>query len=315
MAQLSVGQKADTVATFRFMSVFLMEALARWTPQTPELEVKVLFGRHLWEFAQHADVLGQRTAELRAGLHYTRPPVTEYRQVVDECSSFEKTSDRVGSIYDVLVPDLARRYAECLRDSDPLLRSAHHPRDGADPPGSRGGSRWSAARCWPGPPCRRRLTSGPDRSWPVWRLTTDFVDFRPVSLPGSTTSAAETRSVMSSGWPRKTVQGVTLAADPAREPCFTVVHTDGEMQDWPDISIQSRQERLHRHMNNELGALEIAAQCLVDFADTPWDLKMCLARQASDEARHAALLYRRLRELNGYKGQFPIANYEWGVTG
>jgi len=41
---------------------------------------------------------------------------------------------------------------------------------------------------------------------------------------------------------------------------------------------------------------------------------MQLARQASDEARHAALLYRRLCELGGRKGQFPIANYEWGVT-
>jgi hypothetical protein len=119
---------------------------------------------------------------------------------------------------------------------------------------------------------------------------------------------------MSGSWPRKTVRDVELARDPAREPCFEVVHTDAEMKDWPDISIESRQERLHRHMNNELGALEIAAQCLVDFTDAPWDLRMQLARQASDESRHAAMLYRRLRELGGFKGQFPIANYEWGVT-
>jgi uncharacterized ferritin-like protein (DUF455 family) len=120
---------------------------------------------------------------------------------------------------------------------------------------------------------------------------------------------------MKTAWPRKTVRAVELASDPARETCFQVVNTDAEMQDWPDTSLQSRQERLHRHMNNEVGALEIAAQCLVDFPDTPWDLKMQLARQASDESRHAALLYRRLRELGGFKGQFPIANYEWGVTG
>lgn len=119
---------------------------------------------------------------------------------------------------------------------------------------------------------------------------------------------------MSAPWPQKDVHGVTLAADPAREPCFKVVNTDAEMEDWPDISTQSRQERLHRHMNNELGALEIAAQCLIDFTDAHWDLKMSLARQASDESRHAAMLYRRLRELGGHKGQFPVANFEWGVT-
>jgi uncharacterized ferritin-like protein (DUF455 family) len=112
----------------------------------------------------------------------------------------------------------------------------------------------------------------------------------------------------------KQVRGVTLAADPAREACFTVVQTDAEMMDWPDMSEESRRERLHRHMNNECGALEIAAQALADFPEAPWDLRMQIARQCADEARHAGGLYRRLCELSGRKGEFPIANYEWSVT-
>ena len=67
-------------------------------------------------------------------------------------------------------------------------------------------------------------------------------------------------------------------------------------------------------MNNEVGAIEIAAQCLVDFPDAPWDLQMQLARQAYDECRHVEGLYRRLRELGGRKGEFPIFNFEWQVT-
>ncbi len=120
---------------------------------------------------------------------------------------------------------------------------------------------------------------------------------------------------MTGAAPTKTVSGVTLREDPAREDCFRVVHTDAEMEEWPDMSPQSRRERLHRHMNNETGALEIAALCLTDFPEAPWDLRMRLARQAADEARHAMVLYRRLRELGGSKGEFPIANFEWGVTG
>jgi hypothetical protein len=112
----------------------------------------------------------------------------------------------------------------------------------------------------------------------------------------------------------KDVRGVTLCQDPARESCFVVVHTDAEMQDWPGMSEPSRREKLHRHMNNEVGALEIAARCLVDFVDAPWGLRMQLARQASDESRHVLLLYRRLREIGGRKGEFPVANFEWGVT-
>jgi hypothetical protein len=109
------------LATFRYVAVFLMETTARWTPLTPELEVKLLFGRHLWEFAQHADILGQRTAELRAGPHYTRPPVDGYKEVLDEQLTCETAADRVACVYDALVPDLTRRYEEILRDADPLL--------------------------------------------------------------------------------------------------------------------------------------------------------------------------------------------------
>ena len=117
----SIAEKADVIATFRYVSVFLMETLARWTPVTPELEVKILFGRHLWEFAQHADALGKRTAELRAGLHYTRPPVEAFRVALDEFQALETTGDRVRVVYDVLVPDLAQRYAACLAEADELL--------------------------------------------------------------------------------------------------------------------------------------------------------------------------------------------------
>jgi uncharacterized ferritin-like protein (DUF455 family) len=112
----------------------------------------------------------------------------------------------------------------------------------------------------------------------------------------------------------KVVCGMTLRKDPAREPCFKVVDTDAEMVAWADMSPQSRRERLHRHMNNETTSLEIAAQCLADFPDAPWDLRMQLARQVWDESRHVTALHRRLTQIGGFKGEFPVANFEWTVT-
>jgi Protein of unknown function (DUF455) len=112
----------------------------------------------------------------------------------------------------------------------------------------------------------------------------------------------------------KQVKGMTLRRDPLREDCFSVVNSDAEMQEWPGMTEISMRERLHRHMNNETGAIEIAAQCLVDFPEAPWELRMQLARQCWDESRHVASLYRRLREIGGYKGEFPISNFEWTVT-
>src|SRR5215471_15190739 len=86
------------------------------------------------------------------------------------------------------------------------------------------------------------------------------------------------------------------------------------MEDYGDMSEASRRQRLHQHMHNEMQSLEIAAQCLADFPETQWELRMELARQCWDETRHTQMLYRRLRELGGRKGEFPVMNYEWGVT-
>jgi uncharacterized ferritin-like protein (DUF455 family) len=112
----------------------------------------------------------------------------------------------------------------------------------------------------------------------------------------------------------KVVRGVTLRRDPAREPCFTVVQLHTDLHDYLGMSDISRRQRLHRHMHNEMQTLEIAAQGLADFPDAPWDLRMQLARQCWDETRHTRLLYQRLREVGGCKGEFPVMNYEWGVT-
>jgi uncharacterized ferritin-like protein (DUF455 family) len=112
----------------------------------------------------------------------------------------------------------------------------------------------------------------------------------------------------------KTVRGVTLHRDPVREPCFAVVDLHKDLHDYDDMSEMSRRQRLHRHMHNEMQTLEIVAQGLVDFPDAPWELRLQLARQCWDEARHTSILYRRLREIGGRKGEFPVMNYEWGVT-
>lgn len=108
--------------------------------------------------------------------------------------------------------------------------------------------------------------------------------------------------------------GVTLRASPARESAFDVVTDQAQMHKAPDGSPESFREQLHSNVNEEMQSLEIAAQNLVDFAEEPWDIRLCLARQCWDEARHGWLFFNRLVELGGYKGEFPVINQEWGVV-
>lgn len=118
---LSVQKRAENVGTFRFIQVFLMETLARWTPMTPELEVKVLFGRHIWDLAQQADALGKRTYELRAPLQSSLRPTEGYVGVLEDFAKTTATSEKIHGFYEVMLPGLAARYRAYLDQTDRLL--------------------------------------------------------------------------------------------------------------------------------------------------------------------------------------------------
>ena len=110
------------------------------------------------------------------------------------------------------------------------------------------------------------------------------------------------------------VGGLRLRANPARDACFRLVLSDTDMHEYEPGHPLARRETVHRHMSNEITSLDIAAQCLADFPDAPWELRLELARQCWDESRHVAALARRLAELGGTKGEFPISAFEWNVT-
>jgi uncharacterized ferritin-like protein (DUF455 family) len=113
----------------------------------------------------------------------------------------------------------------------------------------------------------------------------------------------------------KRVRGLEVRDDPARERCFEIVHLHEDVPDIGGMGIEHRRQRLHREYNQEVQAIEVAAICIADFPDAPWELRLELARQCWDEARHAALILRRLEASGGHKGQYPIANLNWSLVG
>jgi hypothetical protein len=120
MAYRTIRERADGVGTFRFISVNLMETLARWVPTTPELEAKILFGRHIWDLAQEADALGQRTSELRAPLHYSARPTDGYMHTLEALAALTDTAERAEAFYDGILPDLEGRYRDYLAGTNEM---------------------------------------------------------------------------------------------------------------------------------------------------------------------------------------------------
>jgi hypothetical protein len=118
---LSVRARGDWVATLRYISEYLMETMARWVPTSPEYEAKTLFGRHLWDLAQHADALGHRTADLRLGPHASRAPRGEYLALLEGVAGRDGSAQRIAGMYDAALVDLGRRYRQYLDSVDILL--------------------------------------------------------------------------------------------------------------------------------------------------------------------------------------------------
>jgi hypothetical protein len=118
---LTVKQRGQHIATFRFVEVRFMEILSSWVPSTPEMEAKLLFGPHIWDAAQAADALGRRAHELRLPLQHSMAPVAAYLELLGELARTEGAARRIGAFYDVMLPGLAVRYRRYLERTDSLM--------------------------------------------------------------------------------------------------------------------------------------------------------------------------------------------------
>ena len=105
-----------------------------------------------------------------------------------------------------------------------------------------------------------------------------------------------------------------FADPPSRDGRFIVRETWAEMTNLPAEDPRHHQEFLHRQMNEEVNGLEIAARNLVDFPDADWELRMAIARQCWDEARHIVMFRRCYERRGGRVGEYPILNFQYRIT-
>jgi uncharacterized ferritin-like protein (DUF455 family) len=101
---------------------------------------------------------------------------------------------------------------------------------------------------------------------------------------------------------------------PARDARFEVKEYWRDMRNIPEGDPMATQEFLHRQMNEEVNSIEISSRNLVDFPDAPWELRLAMARQCWDEARHV-VAFRALFEKRGGKvGEYPVLNFQYRIV-
>lgn len=104
-----------------------------------------------------------------------------------------------------------------------------------------------------------------------------------------------------------------FAEAPARDSRFDVEELWSEMANFHPDDPEKDVEFLHRQMNEEINSIEMCARNLVDFPDADWELRMEIARQCWDEARHAEAFRRLFEQRGGTLGQYPVLNFQFRI--
>ena len=104
-----------------------------------------------------------------------------------------------------------------------------------------------------------------------------------------------------------------FAKGPARDSRFRVVNQWIECDNYDHDDPKRELEFLHRQMNEEINGMENAAQSLADFPGAEWEIRMQIARQCYDEARHVIIFQRLFEERGGRVGQHPVMNFQFRI--
>ena len=105
----------------------------------------------------------------------------------------------------------------------------------------------------------------------------------------------------------------SLADPPMRDDRFVVRDRWQDCVNLPEGHQQKTLEFLHRQMNEEVDALECSSRSICDFPEAPWEIRMFLARQCSDEARHALMFSTLFLRRGGVLGEFPVMNFQYRI--
>ncbi len=128
-----VVETARRVGNYKWIEMRLFEALGGWVATVPELDVKLVLGRHCYHHAWHAELWNKRLPELREMKteRLTQPPNDAMIAFVDalrDPEAPELTIEKLVGVYRVLLPRKIAAYTFHMNASSritdaPTIRS------------------------------------------------------------------------------------------------------------------------------------------------------------------------------------------------
>jgi uncharacterized ferritin-like protein (DUF455 family) len=296
---LTVQQNLERLGRYRYTEIQFMELMGSWAYTMVDPEIKIGFGRHMFQDSVHADLLGKRIPELkgRSQHFHSIPPSDEFVRLIEKVWKAQDELLRMVALYRVLKPALVsvyRRHLEHLElpadePTGNILRLIADEEEDHCAWGDKvierlaAGKRESEAAAW-----QRALQKELDDTGSIWG------DGR---KPGTYTFT----------------KSHPYSKLPTRDRRWNILQNPAEFKekDWSFDTNEGKLHLLHDLLNSEFITVERMGRILSDCPDIPWQMKLDMARQAWDEARHAEIVQRRLEELGGHVGMYPTSCFGW----
>ena len=321
--RFSVSENSKRLANYRYLEIQLMEMLGGWCHTTPQLAFKATFGYHVYDHARNADLLAERLQQLRSGREREDPPNREFAHLCEHVWNLESIADRLVAVYRVLEPHLVSTYVYHADATDPL----------ADTPTVRllqqlAGTDQSHV-AW-GQAVLDSLTQNPDERKRALAVQADLEE-RLVACGGVTGQGIE------SHWLAFASAGERAKAAERRSPgntayrfakrCPPLDHPVVEAPFWfserpedhkaayeaaDEASYEGFRHRFHQLLYGEVETTDRMGKMLAEFPQLPWEMRLELAHQMWDEARHIEIVAKVVEdELGGELGYGPWSLVWW----
>jgi hypothetical protein len=320
--RFSVAENSQRLANYRYLEIQLLEMIGGWCHTTPQLAYKATFGYHVYDHARNADELGERLEQLRSGRDREEPATDEFAHLCEHVWNLEDTIDRLVAVYRVLEPHLVSTYVYHGDATDPM----------ADAPTVRMLRQLAGIDqshiAW-GQAVLESLTASPEDRKRALAVQADLEE-RLVACGGVTGQGIE------SHWLTFASPG-DAARPPARgkrgkagyrfeKRCAPHDHPVVEEPFWfsgdveehrarydaeDEWSIEGFRHKFHQLLYGEVETTDRMGKMLAEFPQLPWKMRLDLAHQMWDEARHIEIVAKAVEEeLGGELGYGPWS-LEW----
>ena len=113
---LTVQQNLEVLGKYRYVEIQMMELMGNWAYTIVDPEIKIGFGRHMYQDSVHADLLGKRIPELkgRSAHYHSMCPSDEFAYLLEKISRSGGDVKRMVALYRVLKPAVVESYRRHL---------------------------------------------------------------------------------------------------------------------------------------------------------------------------------------------------------